>query len=338
MTEIALVYEADRCIGLGHAVRAETLAGALGALGIPVWHVVSENTRRTLLQRQVAPDRILINGSAELASRVSRITHVIVDTLWKDNLPGTVETIHAWRLSDSIHVAIIDSMAPDHWISSKHHLPPHTLITPYLNAERLRDTPGCIRWLAGCDYALLGARYHDARHKAAVLPREPRLLISCGGSDPEDLSLQMAIHVAPLGTTTHVVVGPMFHTDHREQLQKLAERYPNLLLHHAPEDLSALILQSTLVAGRPGLLRYEAACLGRHACYLAHGNGYKAYYEAFSQSGVAEIVHDTGSGELQTYLQRLQQLLNQQPQFNLLAFKRIDAQGSTRLVQHLLAQ
>ncbi len=197
---------------------------------------------------------------------------------------------------------VIDSMPPDHHVPMRDRRDPDALVAPYLGARAPDGFAG--RWLGGARYAILDVEYAATRPSApARLPR--RALLSCGGSDADGLSLPAARALARAGLHVDVVVGPLFDVRARTELVEWCAADTRRTTHDAPESLATLIARADVIVGRPGLLRYEAAALGRYGVYLARGPAYRDYYAGFAAAGLAEISCETCTAERVRFIGRL---------------------------------
>jgi hypothetical protein len=66
--------------------------------------------------------------------------------------------------------------------------------------------------------------------------------------------------------------------------------------------------KSALVVGRPGLIRYEAAALGRNTILYSETDSYYEYYKTFSLGGMGKIFFERDRGGENCFLQELKQV------------------------------
>ena len=259
---VVIIAATDPAIGLGHVYRCRALAAAF------------DGAR-------------LIEGVETLdLAALPPGALVILDSLHSGAAPEAVALVRRLK-AQGAQVAVIDSMPPDHF---PHDAPqeasPDWLITPYVGAGRLRPAPQDGAWLAGEAYAILPQAFAAC---PAFDPASDRILVLCGGADPSGLSARLAGALMDGVHPIDVVVGAHFSSTLVADLKALARRSRNLSLHHAPDSVLPLYEGARLVIGRPGLIRYEAAALGRPALYLAEGDAYLEYFRAFRQAGYADI-------------------------------------------------
>ena len=333
---VALRYDRSPAIGLGHARRAAALDAALAAHGVEVVHAVSRAARAEIVAEGVAPERTVDVNGAGAASLVEsgEATHVVFDLLWSGNAAAAVREVAEVRRRGGATV-VIDSMAPDHYPSVAAGAVPDLLVAPYLGARRAEV--GRER-LCGARYAILGAEFARSRPRpAARVPR--RVLLSCGGSDVDGLAPAAARAAAAGGALVDVAIGPLFGAHAIEALEIESARDPRIRLHRAPRSLVGLIARADLVAGRPGLLRYEAAALKRPGVYLARGTAYRDYFEGFAAAGLATIHFESDPDGRATFLDELSTIGHRLPAAcpTAMGSARVDAGGAERVAAAILA-
>ena len=284
-------------IGLGHLHRGLSLAQDLGT----VRYALPVQARADAIAIGIDAALILPDGAA-LPDR----SVVVLDTLFHGNAGQTTARIGQLRAQGHV-VVVIDSMPPDHLPADRPETAPDLLITPYLNAGRLRPPPACA-WLHGAEYAILHPSYRAARGAGAV-SRPDRVLVACGGADPAGLSRRIAALCADSQHPVDLIIGPQFDTALVADLHAIAARAAMLSLHDGRDPILPLYLRAAVVLGRPGLLRYETACLGRRGIYLWEGTQYLEYFAAMQDSGMAEIYLGTTPAAWAAFRDRITEML-----------------------------
>lgn len=328
-------------VGLGHMVRCLVLSEHFDA---PLF-VTEAADIEGLIAMGAPRDRVIgLRKGEDIAACVGLRGHdvaaVIVDTLHAGNGAATDAEVAA-LISAGVHVTVLDSMPPDHYRDPPVGAPvPDLLVTPYLNAANLRPPTAARRWLAGARYAVLPNAYAAAR--AQPFPEDKRILVACGGADPDGLSARVARLLSDSDTPADIVIGPQFSASLVAELEGLAEAAPALSLHRGVRDLLSLHLASSVVVGRPGLLRYEVAALGRTGIYQWEGEAYLPYFEAFNASGIAEIHLAARPGGRARFEARVRELtrsdtLGQIACRNAAALAAVDGQGAGHIVAALQA-
>lgn len=338
---IALRGDASRAIGMGHLARLHDLGCELAARGIAHLFACAPDTAPLLRTRGVAAEQIVTADPNAGWVQASGATHVITDIMWSGNAFAAAREIAA--LTATIRpVTVIDSMPPDHFVTAPGSVAPSCVITPYLGATHLRPAPRTDDWAAGAEFAVMDPTYLAARARlAGPLPR--RVLVSCGGADPTGLSLRIARPLAATGLPIDLVIGPLYPADTRDRLQELGREHPNLTLHGPQQGLSALIEACGLVVGRIGLLRYQAAVLGRTGIYLFEGTEYRAYLENFAHAGLAEVFFADPPGGDTAFLDRLAEMSDPAVQdrlfrLNAAALAAVHGNGAASVIDRVLQQ
>ncbi|MEP3299042.1 MAG: hypothetical protein ABJO27_21635 [Pseudoruegeria sp.] len=309
LKKVALRYDAWPEIGLGHLRRGYSLALELTSRNIDYYHVVPERTVPILLRDGIAESQIIVCEPLNVDWLRNRpdISHVITDFHWHGNAPSASAEA-SLIASTGVCVSVIDCIAPDDYVDQSP--APNAVITPYLNAENLRNSPPKNTiWKNGARYSILSPEYKTWRAQSET-SASGRILITCGGSDPDAFSIDTVTALLPLETPLDVVVGPLFSNQIKAELADLQKAFPQITLHDAPKSLAPLIARSACVVGRLGLIRYEAACLGKNGIFLSAGTAYREYLNGFKAQGFAEIFLDGDPNGRSNYLNRLRDLSN----------------------------
>lgn len=260
---------------------------------------------------------------------------VILDTLHSGNRAQTNDLMEKYQADGSV-VTIIDSMPPDHFQSrASSGRSPDWIVTPYLQAKALRPEPEGGTWLVGADFAILPPEFLEAR-RSNRLGSADRVLVTCGGSDPTGLSLRIAKAMASSRVPIDIIVGPYFRDNLTAQLRAFAQTYPLFTLHMAPTSILSLYLSARMVVGRPGLVRYEAAALGRPSVFLSESNNYRAYFEGFAEADLSEFFFAQDAAGADAFFSRLTEIVQTgaeaMPPFpNTAALAIIDGMGAKRI-------
>jgi len=338
--DVALRYHVTHGIGLGHAVRALTLSSALEASGKIVKHVVPESAREILINRGVPEHQITIVESEDWEILQCHTTHIILDTLWRGNTLDTAQETHQLKVNTHALITVIDSMPPDHYICAQWQKEPDLLVTPYHRADAFRPAPLHSNWLFGSEYSLLNTEYKNLKAISKKLESHHRILVCTGGSDSDSLSLRIVrnilSYVRQEDIEIDVVVGPLFSCELQDALSHIATSEKNIHLHWQPPSIAHLLHRASLVTGRPGLIRYESACLSTPSIMLAANQHYRAYYETFNEDGLAEIFFQIDQSGEYEFMRRLRSLIEAKPALNSCAGNKVDGMGAQRLIDTLL--
>lgn len=326
-------------IGLGHISRCRALSRYLPD---PFYATAVEGVS-LLLKMGIHANRIIpidpCDNSSSWLTNLDKASTIIFDSLVSGQQSVVEREVIAAKARGR-SVVVIDSMPPDHFMGSNLVANQSDIVvTPYLGAENLRPPPRTSEWLVGSEWSILPPELLAARSQP--FPKIPRILLTCGGSDPEHLCLRAAKILAGGQTNVDIIVGPDFSRAQMSGLTALAEKFSILRLVSNVNNLIPHYLSSTIIIGRPGLQRYEAAALGRHAIYFWHGNRFIDYFENFADEGLGEIFFDMNPVGWESFETRLMKLrdeveLERLSQRNTVAMEKVIGEGAKQLAHKIL--
>ena len=153
------------------------------------------------------------------------------------------------------------------------------------------------RLLAGPKLAPLGADYEN------LAPREirtaaKRILVSCGGSDPFEITAMIMKALAMVESpqlTVRVVLGPGFEPAYRDRLLELARNSRHTFEWiEAPHSLASHMRWCDLAVATSGLTKYELAAAGTPAILISPDDMHARANAPFAAVGTAA---DLGSAK-----------------------------------------
>lgn len=192
---------------------------------------------------------------------------------------------------------------------------------------------------------LVGNAYRIIRSK--VVQKRPavswqsdqvgRIMVSLGGADPDNLTLQLLRKLLSVGLPESlqvtVIIGPAFNPEHVYQIEALAQSHMNLQAVKSPSCMATLVLEQDLVITLGGLTTYEACCLGKPCAAIAWSY-MSCYVEALSHMGMVANL-----GTIQQASVNLLQLIQNLTQLHQLArqgWESIDGQGANRISAEII--
>ena len=289
---VAFRADAGPDIGLGHARRCLTLAGALRELGVESLFVVAGDRRAREWFESSDFEVVPVDPARDLAGtlehcRTHQVRVIVVDSL----LFGTAY-LTALR-GAGLRVAVIDDLAD-------HELPVDLVVNASAGAARLpyRGAPRT-RFLLGPRYVLLRPQFGQAGTRS-VPDRARRILVTVGGGDPGDLTSRLVgWATCALGAVEQdVVVAPF--TARSEALRMAVEAAGGrVVLHEDPKDIVALMLAADMALCGGGQTAYELAATGTPALAIRLAENQTLNLTALAEAGTLAWVGDAGDADLE---------------------------------------
>jgi spore coat polysaccharide biosynthesis predicted glycosyltransferase SpsG len=162
------------------------------------------------------------------------------------------------------------------------------VVVPYV-APQASTAGGGWRMLQGARYAVLPAEYAGLPVRA-VRAVADRVLISCGGSDPQGHTLTVMQGLEALTPRLHVkiAVGPLFSDRLRTQIEGVAaDSKHQVELMQAPVSLLEPMLWCDLAIAASGLTKYELAASRTPALLFSIDRAHDEINQPFAALGTA---------------------------------------------------
>ena len=119
--------------------------------------------------------------------------------------------------------------------------------------------------LAGCRFALLRREFREQRQQANRVRQSPdRVLVSCGGSDPQNATIRILESLDHFALKTLEVVAVVGGSNDRiDQLRELSESLSvNIRINHNCRDMASVMNWADIAIVAAGSTCWELACLG----------------------------------------------------------------------------
>jgi UDP-2,4-diacetamido-2,4,6-trideoxy-beta-L-altropyranose hydrolase len=285
LKKAAFRVEADRKTGMGHLVRCLALAQMIGSEFEIVFAIHQPGPEvKELLKRDAvsfedvpAPDDLSFSADKDL---------VILDGYW-----FTEDFVQA--LAKKCKVIQVDDIPASAYYA-------HVILNHALGLDYSKSELNGATLLTGSDYAMLRKEFLAGDDPNASNQRTS-VAISFGGSDPANataLVLNILISLVGPEMMIEVIAGPLYRD--LKELNQLAERNKNVIIHHAlPAKSIAEILQSsTLFIGPASTMIYEALAMETpSACIVTADNQsamYKGLIDAHAVTGLGNIADQDG--------------------------------------------
>ena len=328
-------------MGSGHVMRCLALAQAWGGRGGPVWFL-SRCNNATLQQRiqaagaeflSLSPDASVpldIQSTLTLLAEL-KAAYVVLDGYDFDSDYQRAVRAGGYRL-----LVIDETVRLTHYDAD-------ILLNQNLGAAELKyDCNSDAVVLLGPEYALLRREFIFWRSRLHTVPETARkILVTLGGSDPDNVTLNVIEALRRLETTRlqiRVVAGPA--NPHIEELRDAAAAFPGRLeLLSAVSDMAPLMAWADLAITAAGGTCWELACLGLTAVSLVIAENQRGIAEELGTAGVvfnlgwhaevsAERLANTVDGLLFSSFRRLR--MSQKGR------ALVDGKGAERVVSALL--
>ena len=286
-------------------------------------------------------------GEPDWIHKIPNLTHVVADFCHHERKnPSARAIIEDIKATRNVEIAVIDSIPPHHVECSTDKCPA-LLITPYFAAESVRSFPNCDSWLAGAKYAILDQEYLNLHRKIEQKPLSSgqNILICCGGSDPDRVTefiLQLLTNTQPPQTEIKLVIGNLFTANRIRNIEQIAIRFPEKVsLHTGRSNIADLIADCGVLLGLVGLIRYEAACLGKPSYLLQNNSDYENYLRNFNRGGLGKVFFLQNKNErtnFETFARNLKShaFFSKVSKPNKVAFELVDGRGVQRILDIFL--
>jgi len=322
-----------RRIGLGHVRRCLSLALALQNLGAQSLFLLDGDPEVCGLAAAEGFDAIRIRPEHDLEDTIRQCRDCRAGVIVADSY--SLSASYFRELTKAVHVvAVLDDLAD-------RELSVNLVINGSAGAERLRYRGGQqTKYLLGPQYILLRPEFAKVPTRA-IADRVGRVLITVGGSDPNDLTVRLMQWTAKtLGSVQQdVVVGPLF--ENLEVLKaKVGTFDGSIVLHENRHDMRSLMLAADLALCGGGQTTYELAATGTPAIAVRTAENQTVNLEGLSAAGSLAWVGDANDADLEAKMTRELKALardaSRRTAMSRLGRALVDGQGATRVARALL--
>jgi len=280
-------FEANATVGIGHAMRCNTLQARLEALG---WrcHWALDAASADFLANSVPPGALIKllgttpeETAAEITAAVGTCDLLVIDHYGIDAMFA-----QAMR-SDAKRIVYFDDLA-NREMATDIVLNPTPGFTAQQYAPLIQNAARC---LLGPDFALLRQQFPAARPKSlsAHAGAVKKILIAFGGVDPLDgSSLAIEALIARPSLAATIVLGSG--APHLGKVVELAAAHPDRF--HVRTDLADMagaMADADLVIGAPGISTWERSCLGLPSVLVGIAENQRANAAIVERSGAGLI-------------------------------------------------
>jgi UDP-2,4-diacetamido-2,4,6-trideoxy-beta-L-altropyranose hydrolase len=325
-------------LGMGHISRCVALAQIFAGHEIAVYFAcqAARPEVRAVIDsagfQVVDIDAPPHDAQGEALAIAKLVTQHDVQWLVIDHPEFTIEQEKLIQKNCSSKTIIIDGQFSNHQCD--------VLINPnaFATIENCRDTvpPKC-QVLAGYQYFMLHDNYLQntvlTRHRQEEVDDRCRILITLGGSDPDNCTLKICQTVAIANFGNHkpvfdVVVG--IANRHRPSIIDFLQSVDSdqFVVHDAPDDLVELLQVCTLCVSAGGITLGEAAYLGKPIIGVAILENQHRTIDALSNIGALQ---KAGISDIASQCKKLLDNLEQRQKLSLRASALVDGLGKQRI-------
>ena len=285
-------------LGVGHIMRCLAFAQGLGEMEVrPVFVIrdyepkVAELIQHYGYEVETIPQDSSFAEDASLTSEfASRYEGklVITDLSNTDNMANLDEYSRyfpALKLADKFMISLDDLI--------KTNFPYDIQIIPYYGAEKMNyKSYGGTKLLLGPAYFIFRQEFIEAaKVRREIKTDAQNILITMGGSDPHNLTLEVAKALTRLDVNSlslRLVIGPGFVTSVRREIEMSLRDYDgNYELITGSGNMADLMLWSDLAITGGGLTKYEMAVTGTPSIIISHFDEEAKRTEEFEKAGSA---------------------------------------------------
>lgn len=234
-------------------------------------------------------------------------------------------------------VMVIDALGVQALAPRMPDMPIDILVVPYVGATFPDNTPW--RILEGPDYAVLSSAYCGL-HDRIVRKDADRILVSCGGSDPNHLTTLVMDGIALVSRSlvVRIIVGPLFDAEIRANLKVMISNTAHTIeLIESPGALSEHMIWCDLAIATTGLIKYELAATATPGILISIDDVHDLINRPFANMGSSQ---DLGvSVTPQKIADHVSSLLNNyeaRVRMAMTGRKMIDGRGTERLITEII--
>ncbi len=134
------------------------------------------------------------------------------------------------------------------------------------NLSDAEKAPPNVKTLFGLPYSVLASEFEQAHSEKRAFPeRIQTILITFGGTDPKNITLNLLKHILGMQNDFKITIiaGPGF--QNRDELERLTANKPNLELVKNVQSMAQCLLKHDVVFCSGGITLHEAMCAGTPA-------------------------------------------------------------------------
>ncbi|MFA9462555.1 UDP-2,4-diacetamido-2,4,6-trideoxy-beta-L-altropyranose hydrolase [Thiohalorhabdus methylotrophus] len=161
--------------------------------------------------------------------------------------------------------------------------------------------PGNCEILTGAHYALLREEFASLREKALARRDRPnhgieRVLVSMGGSDPENVTERAIQGIVLSGQSVSIDVMLGGEAPHLKTLVKKWEAQPGIHFHVDTSDVARLMAIADIAVGAGGTTSWERCCMGLPTLSAIAAENQRVIVQSLASKGAVHNLDEVGKG------------------------------------------
>ncbi|MDD5751485.1 MAG: UDP-2,4-diacetamido-2,4,6-trideoxy-beta-L-altropyranose hydrolase [Candidatus Peribacteraceae bacterium] len=328
--------DAGTVMGMGHAMRCLALAQAARDAGHSCVFVMAEGM--SVMEERLRGgqcDRVTLSakpGSADDAKQTAHLAKehaaqwVVVDGYQFDSAYQAVIKAAGLSLLFTDDYGHCDRYDADIVLNQNSYAPHHT--------EWYAGHSPATRLLLGCTYAMLRSEFLNCPRKKRTAAQETRVLVTLGGGDPRNATLQIVealklLDDLPIRAT--IVIGGA--NPHHAQIQKAAGEKMKVVVDAS--DMPQLMAEADCAIAAGGTTAYELAYMGVPACLTVLAENQRRVAEDLAERGVIQLLDhpadtppEQTAGTLRTFLRDTEEMAKRSERGRAL----VDGKGTQRVL------
>ena len=327
--------DANEHIGTGHVMRCLSVARAFSLLGKEVKFIAADYRSGRLIRDNGFGYVCLESDWVQLEDELPSITKVIAEErpelLLIDSYYVTEKYFH--DLSATVKTAYVDDLNKECW--DVDWLINYNIFADVYDYSQYADTR--TKLILGPNYIPLRDEFkkrppHEIREKVRDV------LVSAGGSDPEQMTEKLIKEVCPnhKDVTFHFVVGSL--NPRINEIKKYEGG--NIILHINERNMSGLMQSCDIAISASGSTLYELCACGTPMITFTLADNQLAAAKQFKTNGIAVYAGDSRNNrslckEIDTYLRGLMKNEDERRLFSGKMQKLVDGYGAEKIADIL---
>ncbi|MGO8795559.1 MAG: UDP-2,4-diacetamido-2,4,6-trideoxy-beta-L-altropyranose hydrolase [Candidatus Sulfotelmatobacter sp.] len=228
--------------------------------------------------------------------------------------------------SPGLHVLLIDDFA------QRESFPADLILNPNLGVSEGEYRKRVAPLLLGEKYVLLRREFATPQAGRTLHEKASKILVTMGGSDPENLTPRIVESLAPLGHEITVIVGPGY--SHLAEVGQIGSSNVRILLNSS--NMAEIMAQSDLAVIAAGGTLWELLSMGCIVLSYARNFVQARVVEELEKKGVVRnlgATKDFDGVRLSAAIETLARSKELREQMSSIGRRLVDACGATRAVQ-----